>query len=1122
MTGRHQPGSTAGQRRTEAAWAPLVVTDGQGRPHGLALPVDRQGTAVTAYQAVAGLTEAVLRLPDGTARPLGPGAVRLLPGHGLALLHTGHPDGPPTAVPPVTGRTDRRLVTVLHPGAPGAGPVLLPGVVVGHCTAVQPTDADGFHTVPGALLIRLPPSAPVPEAGAPVLDAETGAVLALLAPALRGDRPDTVAAAPLAAGLPADVLLRNAESAPAFGPDLNLGGLLRIAAAQLDAATAGPARIADLAADRVDRPDGLTGEEPQHPATVLTGAAGSGRSTELAALAVRRATGPRPLPTLWVRGADLDPADRSLADAAARVLGAAARTLGAPAPDPAEAARVFAARGRTLLVLGDAPEEAPAAPRPDWHADTARWLADHGARLLLACRPESRPAGVGPVLVLGPLPPDAAERVARRHGADPALLAPADAAHPQTLRIAADLRAAAEAGRPGGRGELYAAHLDLQCLRIARRIAAADDRRPGAHRRGAPPPGDEDTARLRRTATVVAGRVHEAARQLLGAGHAALTADEFERLFPAVGGWGPAVLAEGLFVRAGAGFRPAAEDPADWLQGRHLDLDEALRLLVDGQPPHPAPGEREAGRPAPGEAAHGVPRHRLGPVAAALHRIADTRGAEALDVWLHRLRLALDTDEPDADAAWWAAHLLTAVLPAAPDLAVHRTLLERLTRHPAFPPGWWAALPLAPADRTALLRRLVRTETADGPYRAAVRALIAADPATVLPLLCTWFACAEPLADGSGATVADLTHDLLLAQRSLAVDELTEALVDAGHPRADALLARLAVEEPSALCRAVDRWSHDPRPERHVAAAVHALRVAPQADRAGRALLRFTALTLLARTDEPALHGAALALLLRDPASRAEYLPRALAGYAADDPFLGASALAPALDGHPDEVLSAVRRRLAAPAAPLTDALRLLAGAESAATVRQGVLIAAHQLREHPERAGQLAAHLEALLAAGQDARPLVAEAVAGATAVRKVFAPVLAAACDQEAEAAQLEALLAAERDPGVLAAVLDRFADSCERAAPARARELVRRIAAHWPDADAELVRTAGRAAPLARLLADWPDTAAPPPDGPLITRLRELAAAGRDPQYAAAESERTALRAAEGALDLGRARA
>ncbi|MEV8098707.1 serine protease [Kitasatospora sp. NPDC085879] len=1119
MAGRHQPGATAGPPPPRPADALVGIRDETGRHRGLGFTADLQGTVVTAHETAAGPAALVLLLPDGTLVPLGPDAVELLPEHGLALLHPAAA-GPPRPALPISGHTGRaaagRPLALLRPPAAGTAPgPVTPVAAVGRCTAALLLP-EGFHAVPDTLLLDLPPEAALP--GTPVLDADSGAVLAVLAPALRAEGAGTVPAAPLGVAGLHRLVRRNAESVPGHGAALNLGGVLRLAAVQLDTA-AGPSRAAELAAapatglaaGRTDRADGLTGEEPLDPHTVLVGAPGSGRSTELAALVRRRATGERPLPTLWLRGADLAPGDTSLAEPVARALAGAATRLAVPAPAPEEAARLCADADRTLLVLLDAPEEAVAAPSGAWWAATGDWLVRHRVRLLTACRPETwdgpaRPAGARPV-GLGPLPADAAERAARRHGADPAALAPADAAHPEALRTAGDLRAAGLHGTPGGRGELYAAHLDLLCLRIARRIRAAEDRRPGAHRRGAAPSGGEDIGRLRRTAAAVAGRVHEAARLLLGAGHAGLTAGEFDRLFPAAGGWSQAVLAEGLFVRAGDGFRLAREDHADWLQGRHLDLDRALHLLLD---PAPAPGpDTRTDRDTDPGAGHGVPRHRLGAVAAALRRLAETGDGPALAERLWQLRNTLDTAEPGSEAAWWAARLLAAVLPALPRPGAHRALLAGLAGHPAFTPDWWAALPLAPADRLDLLRGLVRTDPPGGPYRAAAAALLTADPVTVQPLLCAWFADAGPLADGTGATVADLAHDLLHTHRRLAVDELADTLAAAAHPRADALLARLAEDEPSALCRAVDRWSHDPRPERHVAAAVHALRAAPHANPAGRRLLRFTALTLLAREDEPALHGAALALLLRDPEDRAAHLPRALEAYAADDPFLGAAELAPALADHPEAVLDAVRRRLARPAAPVADGLRLLARAEDPGTVREGILLAARQLREHPERAGQLAAHVDVLLAAGHDARPLVAEVVTAPATVRKVFAPVLAAP-DGQARAALLDALLAAERDPGVLAAVLDRVADGCARTAPQRARELVRRIAGRWPGADAALVGAAGRTASFARLLADWPDTGPPPPDGPLTARLRELAAAGRDPQYAAAEAERAAHRA------------
>ncbi|MGF1432530.1 serine protease, partial [Kitasatospora sp. LaBMicrA B282] len=634
-------------------------------------------------------------------------------------------------------------------------------------------------------------------------------------------------------------------------------------------------------------------------------------------------------------------------------------------------ARVCAAAERPLLVLLDAAEEAPGPLGPSWWTATADWLAGAGVRLLVACRPESWEQWQqhGPVLGaaatpqlhrLRPLGGPALEAAARQYG----VLVDGQPAGPLLLRLAGELRAAGvppfTVGPTGvGAAELYQAWLDLRCLRIAERLARTGVR-PASHRKGNALPAAAPPApgRVRRLAALVAGRVHEAARRMLGPGQGGLTRAAFEELFPPAGGWARAVLADGLFVPAGEGYRPAHEEIADWLQGQHLELDGALRLLLAEGPRATAAQPRWV-----------VPRHRAGAVAAALGTLARTRGTAGLAPWLDRLWQALAQPAPGAvpqvdvagtaavgpleasavepEPRWWAARLLAAGLRAAPEPAAHGELLERLAEWLAagtaatigpggaapdpvaarFGPAFWADLEL-PADRYwELLRLLVRADGAEPAFLAAAAAGLTGAGTAGFGPLCRWFADGRPLPARAGATVADLAHDLLFAHRALGVDELTEALVATGHPRADALLTVLAVEEPSALCRAVDRWSHDARPDRHVAAAVHALRTAPYVTGAARELLRHTALTLLARVAEPGLHGAALALLVRDPATRARYLPAALAGYAADDPFVGAEVLGLALADHPAAVLGAFEERLARPGGGAAAALRVLADA---------------------------------------------------------------------------------------------------------------------------------------------------------------------------------------------------
>ncbi|WP_329583673.1 serine protease [Kitasatospora sp. NBC_01250] len=1199
----------------------VAISTDAGRPLGYGFWADARGTVLTADEVVAeqpadgaGLR---VRTAAGTWHEVGTGTLTRCPELGLAWLTVAR-DGPeasggplPVAEAgpqPATGPLAEPGEHVLVPGAPAVTGVL-------HGTAAALTaGAAPARVLAGVLLLELPPGlAPVP--GLPVLDPVTRVVLGLLAPGLRGLPDGLTGAIPLATarslGPPAlvDLLARNAVAAPAYGHSLNLGGALGLTVRQLAAACAGPGRIGELAAERVERADGLAGEEPAAVLTVLVGEPGSGASTELAALAVRRSAGARPLPTLWLRGADLRATDRCLRAPLGRALAALAtrereQARSAAPVDEAAVAQVCAAAGRPLLVVLDGPEEAPGVLGAAWWAATIEWLVAARVRLLVACRPESwerygpqveaglvgsAGLGGGPESVrlhrLRPWSGAALELAVQHYGLTTAQgVWTQRAVDPLLLRMAGELRAAGVDPAGASAAELCQGWLDLRCLRIAEHLAREGDR-PASHRKGsalraAAPlvaPG-----RVRRLAAVVAGRVHEAARRMLGAGQGGLGRSAFEELFPP-GGWARAVLGEGLFVPAGDGYWLAHAKLADWLQGTHLDLDAALRLLL-------ADGE-EGGVRRP------MPRHRVGAVEAALRALGESRGAAGLDPWLHRLWDALSaagapegpagatapTAELDRERRWWAARLLVTALRASPEPAAHQELLQRMAQRIAqaaasaggfaalgrgapdgpapvelarFGPEFWDSLAL-PADcHWALLRTLSRADGPEQGFLASAAARLAASGAWAFPLLCRWFEDGHGLPARPGGTVADLAHDLLYAHRALAVDELTEALVAVAHPRADALLTVLAVEEPSALCRAVDRWSHDPRPERHVAAAVHALRTAPYATGAGVELLRHAALTLLAREAEPGLHGAALALLVRDPVTRARHLAGALRAYAADDPFVPPAALAVALATDAAAVLDAFEARLALPGGSAAAVLRVLADAApgAGAVAAPGSLpdpatrLAGRLLRARPERAELVAEYLNRRLALGTAARGDLT-ALLGAppgerpAPVRRAFALVLAtpgaaapaARADAHADGPApgpaagellrgefLDRLLVTERDPAVLAPALERLANTTARQDPQRARAMVRRIADAWAQGtggperwDALLVGCAGRAADFAQLLAEWPADSHPPAGGPLLARMRVLLAQGRDPQYAAAEAERTAVRPVIAAL-------
>ncbi|MFF7216385.1 serine protease [Streptomyces sp. NPDC008238] len=1123
------------------------VRDLAGRPRGTGFLVearDGRGTLVTSHEAVDGLVRLVLHAHGEQTTLVEVHAITPLPELGLALVATEGLDVPPLPVAGFARTAGPGRVVRLR----GAGWV---EATIAGTAPVTYTATDRFHLLDAAYELAGARGDDEPlravASGEPVIDAETGAVHGVLVTAMHAGRRAGGFAVPLRApaegGVLGEALARNAATVPAYGPHLNIAGAL-----QLTATSVGSAARPRAWREAVVRPDAeaelarFTGEGCA-PVLGLVGAPGSGRTTELEVLAARRAAGPDPAPTVWLRGAELRAGDAGLREAVERALAAAGRIVhagAAPEHAPADAspdavARLARTVGRPLLVVLDAPEEMPpvlAHALPEWTAETASWLRSAGARLIVACRPEYweqagalfppgvlHDAGTPPgaralpaCLRLGALPEEPARLVRERHGLPAGALAEQDAAHPLALRLLSEVRAAGGGlmGRPG-RAEVFSAHLDLLCLRIADRIAAAT------------PPAR--APEVRRLAARVAGQAHEAARRCLGPGQGELDRASFEELFPWRSGWAAAVLTEGLVVPAGAGYRFAHEEFGDWLQGCQLDLDEALYALVHRWSAGDRDGSAEAPVRLPARAAaqprHSavppvppapslappsvprclpVPRHRIGPVVQGLLLTARRSGPETLARRLRQLVLVLDRDAAvpaargaagvlprgdggrpavrRADAVWWAAHLLGETLLAVPDATPYREVLrllaERVTARSIeaggfhegaglgeFGPWFWRRLRLPPEERLALLRVLL---PADGPPRVAdgtrERFLTAAGevltgaPRPSLPALCDWFTderLLQSAPSGPRPTVATAAQALLHTHRRQAVDDLTEALAATDHARSRELLAALAEDEPSAVCRAVDRWAHDDRPERHTDAATYGLLAAPHAALAAdRELLRYAALAILARPADRALHGAALGLLVRDPATRSLHLAAALDGFAAGDPLLPAAALAAALPTHPEQVLAAFHRRLREPGPGAAEVLRELAEVSTPALARRAAALVWDHLGHRPEDARYAAAYLDRRLEHGPAARAVLLPLVTGLLRehppqVRRVLAPVLAAPGGQVSRPLRrelLDVLLEQERDPAVLDALLTAAADGCARRPAPATRDLVHRV--------------------------------------------------------------------------------
>lgn len=1101
------PGHARGRRRTgqdEPPAAPasrdahddalVRIHDLAGRPRGIGFVADHHGTLITSHEAVDGLPRLLLYAAEDRHCVVGADAVTALPELNLALVRT---EGLGVEPLPVTARSGVETGAYVRIAAGRWREARVLGTA-----SVTYTSTERFHLLDGVLelaigtagqdALRLGGGA----AGGPVLDASTGAVLGVLGTALQGAGRDAGFAVPLLPapfGPLADLLAENAATVPAYGADLNLAGVLELTATSVG--QDGPPGALAGHIGRAGTPGGDPGSVApveravtaaefeafaESPATVLAlvGPPGSGRTTELAALAARRNRGPRPAPTLWLRGADLRDDDTSIADAARRALTRAARIVAASrsvqVPDlgelsPERLAHLAHAYDRPLLLLLDGPEEMPpvlAHRMAEWTEGTVRWLGETGARLVVACRGEywesARLTGEELLCVpLADLDEEEAHQARSRYGIPDGTLTDTDARHPLTLRLLSEVRAAlpgTDAGTPTprlDRNDVFAAHLDLMCLRIAVRLAAENGLR------GTP---------VRRLAAKVSGQIHEAARRSLGPGQGELDRESFEAVFPwgqapaRLGGgtgWASAVLTEGLLVPAGNGYRFAHEELADWLQGTHLDLDEALHALVHRRHPHPYP----------------VPHHRIGPVVQALLLLARQHGTPRLAHRLEELIQALDADP----RSWWAARLLTQSLLRVPDATpytgVLRLLADRVVDwrrrghapRAEFDPDFWLALPLPPITLFDLLRRLV---LADGPpqdtgprFLDAAAQLLTADPTAVQPHLTRWFDDERPLPATPHATVAKAAQALLHTHRQLALDDLTEVLVDSAHQRADELLAVLAEDEPSALCRAVDRWAHDERPDRRVAAAAYGLRTAPHVTtEADRELLRYAALTLLARPADCTLHGGALALLVRDPHTRARHLPQALGHFRAGDPHFPPSALVAALATHPEPVLDAFRARLRRPGAG--EALRTLADVTTPTPARRIAVLVREAVEQRPETAADVAAYVDRRLDQGPGARSVLFPLVTGLLAagpeeVRAALAAVLSAPGTPASRPLRdelREFLLAHERTP----AVLDALLRAAARHADTDLRELVHRTGLL-------LVRTPEGAARYDRSLVD-----------------------------------------------------
>lgn len=285
------------------------VRDLAGRPRGTGFLVearDGRGTLVTSHEAVDGLVRLVLHAHGEQTTLVEAHAITPLPELGLALVATEGLDVPPLPVAGFERSTGSGRAVRLR----GTGWV---EAAIAGTAPVTYTATDRFHLLDAAYELAGARGDDEPlravASGEPVIDAETGAVHGVVVTALHAGRRAGGFAVPLRApaqgGALGEALARNAATVPAYGPHLNIAGALQLTGTSV--ASAARPRAWREAVVRPDTEAELARFTGEGCATVLglVGAPGSGRTTELEALAARRAAGPDPAPTVWLRGAEL-------------------------------------------------------------------------------------------------------------------------------------------------------------------------------------------------------------------------------------------------------------------------------------------------------------------------------------------------------------------------------------------------------------------------------------------------------------------------------------------------------------------------------------------------------------------------------------------------------------------------------------------------------------------------------------------------------------------------------------------------------------------------------------------------------------------------------------------------
>ena len=785
--------------------AALVAIAVGGAVLGTGFVIDDNGTVLTCHHVVDGLTSVQLHGPDGSVRNVRGADIVAAPEIDLALIRTAASFGAPLTLVSDAFATTRYWAKGFH-RLSGAVRDAFPvqGNIIGR-TSISYQGETSDYRIDDVFVLRddfIDPGL----SGAPVLDLDAGVVVAVVSTKFISESWNGGFAVPIghARGNPTlrAAVERNQSVVPAFGPYLNAPAARALCTQATESGLGNLAQLRNVDLRRRVRRKATEGAmaaflDGDSPILALVGQSGVGKSTEMAALALRL-----PGRALLLRGSAL-PRESAVGGLGEAIRAAVNGVRGKRAlPDDVDElmTRALAPDGG-LVVLLDALNEAPFDGRgfEEWIGNTRFWLRGTTGRLVVSCRSELWGDLVGRALAAQfdnrtPTVISLAGFDVDEYRAALDIYGSVAASDSPVLRLPLVLgllsRSQADTHRPlEGNISLNRA-IEEYVTETARKLAARGT--------GAPLSVHVMQSRLVAIAELMWKQDRDAV-DMTSLGNVLGITSVIDDL-----------VSEGIMAATPSGLRFVYDDVGDWLQARAFDLDSELTATISDE---------------------STSWRKVGPIAAALRDVELSLGQDALEDRL--MRLVEGSRNTECPAFRVVEDTLVKIFDASPYGRVLELMIE-LTFSPetrsylldiygnADPAhmDFWRSVPLPLSQHLDLLRQLCPLNDyyhwrpkdwaanahwppgfTSGSYPALAFHLVSQDPSTGIPALIPWLSDRTSLARGE-AVVAHIAMGILYSLRIKYESLVRQVMIGAAHECED-LISRLATDDPQFLARMI-------------------------------------------------------------------------------------------------------------------------------------------------------------------------------------------------------------------------------------------------------------------------------------------------------------------------------